>query len=131
MKDIREILASVKRSAAEEIAGHILVHDDPVTVLVTLTEMGKSKDRSRIGFDATDLRRIAEAWERAAIAGLGDLDFVHEKGKFEAFREMLMIGMRDRQQDGVLFLERKDWPKPQILRRAIERLGYAEIRTIQ
>ena len=110
--------------------GYGIYAEDPVAILGALLSMQYRKDRGKIAFDHEDLNTVSRAWQRACIAGIGNKAFVEEREKFAKLRDELKNGMSERGQIGVMILEKRDWPKPEIINEAIKALEHAEIRSI-
>lgn len=103
---------------------------DPVKILGALRNMQRARNRNEIFFDREDLALVAKAWERAAIAGVGDLEFLAEKDKFTKFRDRVIADAKEAGVPAVLKLDPPDWPNPRTINRAMKLLARAQIRTV-
>jgi len=105
--------------------------EDPVGIL---TGLKRASRKRQVGFDHKDLESAARAWERAAVAALGDpylvTEFTEQAKKFRNWHKELMNGMHERKESGIMILDRWDWPKPELFGIAQACLIRAEVRTI-
>lgn len=114
-----------------DIDDSLFALEDPVAILSAFHRMRARRDRASIAFDHADLHTLSKAWERAAIAGCGDLEFLREKERYAHLRDHVRNGMAERKTDRALtWFESKDWPRKHLIERAIERLQYAQIKSI-
>jgi len=92
--------------------------------------------RYRVPFDEGDLKWLAKLWDRIAILGVGDPAreaFLHEKKRFETLWKQMRDGMAERSTIVAMTQLDKpdDWPRPEVIRRALALLQKHEVRIIQ
>lgn len=99
-----------------------------------LRAMKRVRRRQYVGFHLAELEGARQCWALAAISALGNPMLVtsclEQRDKFQHWITELKNGMYERKDSGVMFLERKDWPSPQLFDMAIACLERAEITDI-
>ena len=114
-----------------DIDNSLYCQEDPVAILSAHYRMATDRKRAAYAFDHADLNTLSLAWERAAVAGCGDLEFLREKERYRILCNELKNGMAEHKQEfALMFLESRDWTKPRLILRAIERLQHAQINTV-
>jgi hypothetical protein len=105
---------------------------DPAKYLKAFWRMSRRRDRYRIGFDRHTLAWVAKMWGLAAVAALGNDAVVHEANRYKRLLSDLETGMKERQEDGVVFLDSPtDWPSPQTILAALRGFANAQMAVVQ
>lgn len=105
---------------------------DPAKFLRAMLRMMARLDRGDIGFDHEALEWISRVWSEAAVAAVGNSRLrdacIRERDRYKRLEVELKNGEHERGDSGIVFLnEDSDWPRPEVLRGAIDALSHAGI----
>jgi hypothetical protein len=119
------------RSQSTSRENLVLTDDNPARFLATLYDMSIHPDRASLAFDHEDLEWAANVWNQAAIAGLGDPEFIQWRDFYQHWCDKLKAGELEAGCVGCAWFDQdSEWPRKEIVGRAIQALAYAGMATV-
>ena len=99
-----------------------------------LRAMKRVRNRRYVGFHLAEMEGARQSWALATMASVGNpgmvIAFAEQRDKWQHWIDELKNGMLERQESGVMFIERKDWPSEHLFDMAIACLAHADITEI-
>lgn len=99
-----------------------------------LRAMKRMRTRRMVGFHLAEMEGARASWSHATFAAAGNPSLVlacaEQRDKWQHWINELKAGIIERRQEGVMFIERRDWPSVYLFDMAIAALEAAEITDI-
>lgn len=115
-------------SATIEILRDTLFDSNPAGVM---RAMIRSRDQTPAAFDLPSLELAMRTWELASLALIHEprnaIAAAEERERFRYLIIELKNGMAEHKQQGLMILDKSDFPPQELMDRAILALEYAEI----
>lgn len=104
----------------------VLSDDNPARFLRILLEMASQQNRHEFAFDQQDLEWCSLVWNQAALAALGDEEFLHWRDFYKHHSDALKDGETAHKTQGALWFDKfNEWPGMGVILRAMDALEHA------